>query len=227
MTSRDPVVQLPPSTDENMASKGEDNGPEFRSHRSKNDSMNQKLKSIEVTWLCFVSKAAENLKPPVLLKFVTRRMEKHMYCPTVQELRWKKVCVKKKRWPAVRKYDVPAHIKNCLGSGLCFSLPQITTPLQAWSSIFKTQWSKKSHSYIPSTLKTSHLSSEIDENVEEIKNGRRDSMQRREEQRDSHRQQPPRFMLPSFSENQETLQWHPHRHHAWEFCRDHEQLKDT
>lgn len=49
--------------------------------------MNQKFKSIEVTWLCFVPKAAENLKPPVLLKFVTRWMEKHMYCPTVQELR--------------------------------------------------------------------------------------------------------------------------------------------
>lgn len=72
MTSRDPVVQPPPSRDENMASKGEDNGPVFRSHRSKNDSMNQKFKSIEVTWLCFVSKAAENLKPPVLLKFMTR-----------------------------------------------------------------------------------------------------------------------------------------------------------
>lgn len=39
--------------------------------------MNQKLKSIEVTWLCFVSKA-ENLKPPVLLKFVTADGEAHV-----------------------------------------------------------------------------------------------------------------------------------------------------
>lgn len=52
-------------------------------------------------------------------------------------------------------------------------------------------------------------------------------MQRREKQRESRRQQPPRFMFPSFSESQETLQWHPQRHHAQEFCRDHEQLKDT
>lgn len=37
----------------------------------------------------------------------------------------------------------------------------------------------KSHSYIPSTLKTSHLSSEIDENVEEIKNGRRERAKER------------------------------------------------